>query len=159
VNSWKVIFATIVIFGAGVFTGGLLVNQVKHPFLRTVYAPQRTNQVDVLPAMITPEILKKQFVQSLNDKLDLTIQQSNQIQKIIAQGQENTRDLWKLVAPQFQVLWHDTRLQIRDVLTPEQRKQFEMLMKQHEHGLHRQQNTNAPAAQPDAPAATNGPAV
>ena len=29
-NNWKVIFATAVIFGAGVITGGLLVNYVQH---------------------------------------------------------------------------------------------------------------------------------
>ena len=29
-NSWKVILATVVIFGAGVMTGGLLVNYVDH---------------------------------------------------------------------------------------------------------------------------------
>ncbi len=28
-NSWKVILATVVIFGAGVLTGGLLVNYVE----------------------------------------------------------------------------------------------------------------------------------
>ena len=34
-NNWKVIptivFATVLIFGAGVFTGGILVNYVKQP--------------------------------------------------------------------------------------------------------------------------------
>ena len=29
-NSWKIILAAVVIFGAGVITGGLLVNHVKN---------------------------------------------------------------------------------------------------------------------------------
>src|SRR6202042_2104819 len=117
------ILATIVIFGAGVFTGGLLVNQVKHPFIRRE-SSRSVTPAEILPPAVTPEFLKKQFIQQLSDKLDLSLQQSNQIQRIIDQGQQNTHDLWKLVAPQFQVVWHDTRQQIRDVLTPEQKKQF-----------------------------------
>jgi hypothetical protein len=157
VNSWKVIFATIVIFGAGVVTGGLLVNHVVRPFHRSrPVEPSPTNQVDTVPQVLNPEFLKKQFVQQLDDKLDLTKEQREQIQKIISQGQQNTHDLWKLVQPQFQVLWHDTRQQIRDVLTPEQRKQFEQLMKQ-QHQMRHPPGTNAP---PTVPAAsTNAPVV
>jgi hypothetical protein len=164
VNSWKVILATIVIFGAGVITGGLLVDHVKHPraFRPPVLSP--TNSVDAVPPVINPEFLKKQFIQQLKDKLDLTPEQTEKIQKIITQGQENTHDLWRLVAPQFQVLWRDTRQQIRDVLTPEQRKQFETLMKQH--ARHQPPanapNTNSPATNgvPAAPSESpNAPAI
>ena len=115
--------------------------------------PSNANQ-DVLPPAITPEFLRKQFIQQLNDKLDLTQQQKDQIKKIIEQGQENTRNLWKIVAPQFQEIGRNTRQQIREVLTPDQRKQFEMLMKQ-QHQLHHPQGTNAPAGLP--PASTNAP--
>jgi hypothetical protein len=155
VNSWKVILATIVIFGAGVFTGGLLVNQVKHPLIRRE-SSRPVTPAETLPPAVTPEFLKKQFIQQLSDKLDLSLQQSNQIQRIIDQGQQNTHDLWKLVAPQFQVVWHDTRQQIRDVLTPEQKKQFETLMKQ-QHAMHHQPATNAPPVAPSMP--TNTPAI
>ncbi len=149
-NSWKVILATIVIFGAGVITGGLLVNNVKQPFR----AP-RPVLYDV-PVAFRPEILSRQFVERLNHELNLSKQQSNQIQKIIAQGQESTRQLWKGVAPQFQIVWRDTRLQIRDVLTQEQKKQFEMLMKQ-QRQLRHPPATNAPPSLPSS--ATNVPAA
>jgi Spy/CpxP family protein refolding chaperone len=155
VNSWKVIFATIVIFGAGVITGGLLVGHVALTLHPGRPHAQNTNQGDILPAAVTPDILRKQFVQRLNDKLDLSEQQKDQIKKVIEQGQENTRNLWKIVAPQFQEIWRDTRQQIREVLTPEQRQQFELLMKQ-QHQMHHPQETNAPAA---TPVPTNGPAV
>ena len=82
--------------------------------------------------------------------------QREQIRRIIAQAQQNTHDLWKLVAPQFQVVWHDTREQIRDVLTPDQKRKFEFLLKQ-QHQLRRQSATNAP---PDTPSSTtNGPVI
>lgn len=155
-NSWKIILATIVIFGAGVITGGLLVGHVTMAARPFHPRPPNTNQVDVLPSAVTPDFLRKQFIQQLNDKLDLSPQQKDQIKKIIEQGQENTRDLWKIVGPQFQGIWRDTRQQIREVLTPEQRKEFEMLMKR-QHQFHHPPATNTPPVAPSAP--TNAPTV
>ena len=161
-NYWKVILATIVIFGAGVITGGLLVSHVEHPArpLFTFHQPPHPSPpvhtpYENMPAEVRPEILKTNFVQLLNDKLDLSPRQREQIRKIIAQSQQNTRDLWKLVAPQFQLVWRDTRQQIRDVLTPEQQKEFEFLMRQ-QRSLRREPSTNAPPVQPSS-SATNGP--
>ena len=122
---WNVILATIVIFGAGVVTGGLLVHHTEHPLPHS-HAME--------PGPKPPE-------------------QREQIQKVISQGQQNTRNLWKLVGPQFQLIWRDTRGQIRQVLTPEQKKKFETLMKEQHHP----QSTNAPSAQ--LPASTNAPAA
>jgi len=147
VNSWKVIFATIVIFGAGVITGGLLVNHVQHPSSR---------KADDLPQILRPEMFSKQFIQQLDDKLNLTKDQREQIQKIIAQGQQNIHDLWKIIGSQFRSDLQDTRQQIKEVLTPEQRKQFELLMKQ-QHQMRHPQETNAPPTVP--PVSTNGSAV
>lgn len=159
-KSWSVIFATIVIFGAGVITGGLLVNYVNHPVAMhhpngpgTKPPTSSTNELAELPPQMRAQILNKQFVGQLSEELDLSKDQREQIQKIITQGQQNTRDLWKLVAPQFQVIWRDTRVQIRGVLTPDQRKQFEALMRQQRH----QQSTNLPPAQLSAP--TNTPSI
>jgi hypothetical protein len=168
VNSLKVILATIVIFGAGVITGGLLVDHVKHPAsYRPPHPPTQPGPPEPgdVPGPLRAPMLNKQFVEQLNDELQLTKEQREQIQKIISQGQQNTRDLWKLVAPQFQLVWRDTRQQIRNVLTPEQRKQFEILMRQQRHPS----STNAPPAQLTVPTntpptdqpivPTNGPAV
>ena len=41
-NNWKVIFATVVIFGAGVITGGLLVNYVNYSHGRPAHHPPLT---------------------------------------------------------------------------------------------------------------------
>lgn len=167
-NFLKVILATIVIFGAGVITGGLLVDHVKHPAYskppHPPTSPALSNEMGEMPGQLRAPILNKQFVEQLNDELQLTKDQREQIQKIISQGQQSTHDLWKLVAPQFQLVSRETRQQIRNVLNPDQRKQFEILMKQQRHPTSTNAPpaqltvpTNTPPAQPSAP--TNGPAV
>lgn len=156
-NSWNVILATIVIFAAGVITGGLLVDHVKHqPQVRHVMEPgpkpsMSANETNEMPGPLRAQILNKQFVGQLSEELQLTKEQREQIGKIISQGQQNTHNLWKIVGPQFQLIWRDTRVQIRQVLTPEQRKKFETLMREQRH----LQSTNAPSAQ--LPASTNAP--
>jgi hypothetical protein len=97
VNNWKVILATIVIFGAGVVTGGLLVNHVQHSHpknpKRTDAAASATNaisqtnspgQLAAKPARL-PEILNKQFLQRLDEQLHLSADQREAIQKTDAQ--------------------------------------------------------------------------
>ena len=147
-NSWKIILATIVIFGAGVVTGGLLVNHVDraHPGNRR---PAREPE-DFVPR---PEILKTNFVQRLDNAVGLTPEQRDQIAKIIAEGQARNRELWKAVSPQFKSVMQDVRRRIRDKLTPPQQKEFEELLR---HVPRRPPNaTNAPpvlAAPANAPA-------
>lgn len=129
-NNWKVIFATAVIFGAGVITGGLLVNYVQRckglpAKFSPVEAPvspgasqaKATNQPAV-KAQRPPEILSKDFLQRLDKELELTRAQHDAVQKIINEGQNLIR---KTV--------HDARLEIREVLTPVQLEQFDELIK------------------------------
>ena len=135
-NNWKVIFATVVIFGAGVITGGLLVNYVHHPHSNRMsrklvggahalstnqVANQAINQTAHTPdnaKLHLPEILSKQFLQRLDGDLHLTPEQHNAVQKIIGDGQNLMR---KVV--------QDARLEIREALTPKQCKIFDELMK------------------------------
>jgi hypothetical protein len=150
VNSWKVIVATIVIFGAGVFSGGLLVNLVDHSRPGNHRPPGPPREPEELVAR--PEILKTNFVQRLDDALHLTPDQRKEIEKIVADGQERNRNLWKIISPQMRDVIQDTRQHIREVLAEDQKKQFEELTKR----PRRQQNsTNAPANL----SATNSPPV
>jgi hypothetical protein len=142
-NSWKIILATVVIFGAGVLTGGLLVDHVKGRSpgdleppaaggnLRPTadnHGPSRPPEVP-LPRLA--EKLSKEFVHRLNDSLRLTPQQRDAIAKIVAEGQERNHVIWTNVAPQMRKVMQDVNQQIRAELTPEQVRQFEELMKQH----------------------------
>lgn len=132
-NTWKVIppivLATVLIFGAGVFTGGMLVDYVKQPHARVAKRPAvaaPTNSVSATNTLVAlgvkspkpPEILSKEFLQRLDGDLRLTKDQHEAVQKIIDDGQNSVR---KAV--------QDARLEIREVLTPEQRKAFDELVK------------------------------
>jgi hypothetical protein len=140
VNYWKVILATVVIFGAGVMTGGLLVNSVQHPHSRNSHRPSangeahesqlRTNNLANLSRPPRPpDILNDKFVQQLDDALQLTPDQRASIQTIIADGQERNRSIWTNNSAQMRAVIQDVRHRVRETLTPDQQKQFEALMK------------------------------
>lgn len=156
-NSWKVILATVVIFGAGVVTGGLLVNYVDRSHHGNLHRPQANADVppppenhdhdqphpqDIPPPRLA-ERMGKQFVQQLDDTLHLTPEQRGKIEKIIADGQERNHEIWTNVAPKMRAVILEVNQQIRAELTPEQLKPFEELLK---HPPHRPPGTNAPPA-------------
>ena len=155
-NNWKVIptivFATVLIFGAGVFTGGMLVDYVKQahprPMVKRSPAAAQTNSASAAnPAgkpLKPPEILSKEFLQRLNGDLQLTPEQHEAVQKIINEGQNSVR---KAV--------QDARLEIREVLTPDQRKSFDELVKRPFHKPIFA--TNAPSANVSPAVSTNAP--
>jgi Spy/CpxP family protein refolding chaperone len=146
-NSWKVILATVVIFGAGVLTGGLLVNHVDR--LHPKHSPRPaaainsivpTNSASQPKPPHLPELWSRQFIEQLNDELQLTPEQHVVIEKIIADGQGQMRKA-------VQAVRQEARQKLREQLTPGQQKQFEELMKRAL--LRHSQTTNAP---PPAPA-------
>jgi hypothetical protein len=161
VNFWKVILATIVIYGAGVMSGGLLVKQVDHSHFRNPRRAEtpaasgssisQTNgqgQVTSKSARL-PEILSRQFLQQLDEELHLAPDQHEAIQKIITDSQNLMRKTMT-----------DARLEIREQLTPAQRNQFDELVKRSP-PRRPTGSTNAPPVFPPgrAPAAatTNAP--
>jgi hypothetical protein len=159
VNSWKIILATAVIFGCGVVTGGLLVNYVEHayPEIRRPFAGPRHDRPGTQELQLPrPQILNRQFVEQLDTAMQLTPEQREKIGKIIADGQERNRDLWKLVSPQFRGVMQDVHQRIRAVLTPEQKKQFEELMKQFS-PRRLPAPTNVPSALPPASVPPDAP--
>ena len=167
-NYWKVILATVVIFGAGVLTGGLLVNYVDHPHSKNSRRPSAsaaahaaTNNAALPKVLEIPrpplaERLGKQFVQQLNDTLQLTPEQREKIEKIIAEGQDHNRELWTNVAPKMRAVMQEVNQQIRAELSPEQLKPFEELLKR---PPRRPSGTNAAPANPSPPPPTNAPGV
>jgi hypothetical protein len=144
VNSWKIIVATVVIFGAGVFSGGLLVNYVDYSRPGNHRPPGPQHGLEELAPR--PDILKTNFVQRLDDAVHFTPEQRKAVEKIIADGQQRSHELWKIVAPQFRPIMQDVRQKIREQLTPDQQTQFEELLK------------HPPRRPPNSPA-TNAPTV
>ncbi len=155
-NDWKVIptivLATVLIFGAGVITGGILVDYVKQA--RPRMAAKRANQMapvnppptnnPALAPIRPPQILSKDFLQRLDGELQLTRDQHEAVQKIINENQNQMR---KVV--------QDARLEIRETLTPRQRQQFDDLMKR---PFHKPLfGTNAPTNAASSTPPTNAP--
>jgi hypothetical protein len=166
VNYWKVILATAVIFGAGVLTGGLLVNYVDHSHPKNPHHAQANagahgatnNPVPPRWAEVQPprlaEKLGKQFVQQLNDELQLSPEQREKIEKLIADGQERNREIWTNVAPKMRAVMQEVNQQIRAELNPDQLKVFEEMLKRPPHRP--PPGTNTPPANL---APTNAPGV
>jgi Spy/CpxP family protein refolding chaperone len=156
VNFWKVILATVVIFGAGVLTGGFLVDAVHDGHPRSAHRPPpnadaKPPRPAEIPLPRMAEKMGKQFVQQLNDTLKLTPEQLGKIEKVIAEGQEKNHEIWTNAAPKMRAVMQEVNQQIRAELTAEQLKQFEELLK---HPPKRPAGTNAP---PTALSATNAP--
>jgi hypothetical protein len=127
VNSWKVILATMVIFGAGVITGGLLVKNTTQTGSLPPPHFARTNQpaVNVTP----PQMLRLEFLLRAHNELQLTPGQHDRIEKIIREGQERSRKLWEGVAPEMRKELQQVHERIRAELSPKQRAQFEQMLK------------------------------
>ncbi len=129
-NYWKVIFATVVIFGAGVVTGGLLVDHVReahahiskppHPPVVAVNATTNATPATNVPPQHLPDFVNRQFLPKLDTQLSLSSDQHKAIEKIITDCQAEMRKVSQ-----------DARLAIRAELTPDQRSRFDDLMKPH----------------------------
>jgi hypothetical protein len=133
VNTWKVILATMVIFGTGVVTGGLL---VRHSEQMHLPRPPR-NPVTARP---TPPLsaggVRLDFLRRAGRELELTPEQRERVDKLLKESQERTR---KVMAPFMREELQRTREQFREVLTPAQRPRFDQLLKQQQHQQHQQQ--------------------
>ncbi len=163
-NIWKVIFATIVIFGAGVLTGGLLVNytRVSQPRPRPAPVVNNTPPWQAAPNLYhrPPQEVQRvleerrlEFVRNASRQLELTPEQRDRIEKIIHDSQERTRELWSQVAPEMRKEIIEVKEKVRAELRPEQKRRFEELMKRP-----RKPEENAPANRPPRRNVPNVPA-
>ena len=114
---WKVIFATLVIFSAGVLAGGIL--------FKTLTPSPR-------PPL--PDYLAQQFFQArLKKELELSMDQTQRIDRIFFESRERRKVLYDLISPEMQKELQEVRDNIRAVLTPPQQDKFEQLLKQPPH--------------------------
>jgi Spy/CpxP family protein refolding chaperone len=149
VKEWKVILATLVIFGTGVVTGGLLVRQTSLKQPRAKFPPPpvfpgaaaKMNPKDLRPGHEQQRIA---YLRQLTDTLELAPDQAAQIGKLITDSQQRTRAVWETVQPKFNEEVRKVREQIRGVLTPEQRKKFDEANKQRQ----RKEGMRPPGEQP-----------
>jgi hypothetical protein len=134
VNQWKVILATMVIFGAGVVTGGLMVRHGEHRGFRSPprngVSANRPPQVGAPASLpVTPGILRIEFLKRMGRELDLSPEQRERVDKILKESQDRTRNLMDPIAPQLRAEVIRTKEQFRAALTPEQQVRFDELLK------------------------------
>ena len=111
-----VVLATLVIFAAGVITGGVLVK-------RTSTEPARSEQ----PIAYFPGRFD-QVRRAIND-VELRAEQRVKVDRIIRESQEEIADYFLILAPDFQTVFFRMRDNIFAQLDAEQRRRFEELMK------------------------------
>lgn len=111
-----VVLATLVIFAAGVMTGGVLVKKTNPEQPRNqqpaAYFPGRFDQVR----------------RAIND-VELKPDQRLKVDQIIRNSQEEIADYFLILAPDFQTVFTRMRESIHAQLDSEQRRRFEELMK------------------------------
>lgn len=142
------ILAALLIFAAGVVTGGLTVRLTGGPPARPENPPAQA--IDRGWPARRAEADVRDLVQRLQRRLKLTPQQRERIEAIVKESRERMRAIAEEMAPRTRDEFHRMHERIRDELTPDQRKDFEEVFKQRE-GTHRRAPADAqprPAEQP-----------
>ncbi|MBI3876361.1 MAG: hypothetical protein HY300_10485 [Verrucomicrobia bacterium] len=111
---WKVILATLVIFGAGVVTGALTVNLTR-----------RVNPKPAPPPVIFSALQRKDYLAQLDRRVGLSQEQYEAIEEILGESHARTEALWNPIAPKLREEVRSMHDKIRAELTPEQQKKFD----------------------------------
>jgi Holliday junction resolvase-like predicted endonuclease len=141
VNTWKVILATMVIFGTGVVTGGLLVRHLE---------PARGRRVQRAGDMVRPApppsagVMRFEFLRRMERELDLTPEQREPIDKVLKEGQERMRNLMETLEPRRREELRRTMEEFRASLTPEQQQRFDAVVKQQQQRAREQRKAALP---------------
>ena len=124
-NTWKVILATIVIFGTGVLTGALA-TRFYTPYTARSHRPWVAGR----PEGSSPGGMRLEFLRRIQRTLDLTPQQSESIDRILKQSQERTHKIMEPIVPQMHEELQRAKAEFRQVLTPAQQVRFDDALKQ-----------------------------
>ncbi len=116
----------MVIFAAGVFTGGMLSWRLQQSALGN-RPPHRGSP----PA--SPAGWRFDFLRRAQRELDLSPEQRQSVDKILKESQERTRAIMEPVAPQFRAEMQRTKEEFRGLLTADQQKRFDELLKKPAH--------------------------
>lgn len=123
-NSWKVILATLVIFGAGVITGALALKKNIPP---PVAPPP--------PAQPAPGVDAQRRLQDrMKREMQLTPEQIEKLEKIFTESRERIKIIWNLLGPELQTEHRKVLDEIRAELSDQQKKKLEELLKQPRRG-------------------------
>ncbi|HEY5910416.1 MAG TPA: hypothetical protein VJA21_07405 [Verrucomicrobiae bacterium] len=124
-NSWKAILAALVIFGAGGLTGGVLSWRIREA--NVLQRPHRASQPG------SPGGWRLEFLRRAQRELDLSPEQRERVDKILKESQERSRMIMEPISPQIRAEMQRTKDEFRSVLTPQQQKRFDELLKKPSH--------------------------
>ena len=150
-NTWKAIFAAIVIFGAGVVTGGVLIWRLQSnppTGARPGSEPGPSAQAP------SPGGMRWEFLRRAQRELDLTPDQREQVDKILKDSQERTRKLMEPISSEFHAESKRAKEEFRAVLTPQQQIRFDELVK-YQHRARDERHQSSHDRSPTVP--TNAP--
>ena len=162
-KEWKVILATLVIFGTGVVTGGLLVHLTSQKQGRPKLPPligsgPVQNQKDIR-GLVHEQ--RYEYMRRLAHALELTPEQAGKVDKFLTDSQQRTKTLWEPMQGKLNEEVRKTLEQIRDVLSPDQRKKFDEMNKQQRPRKDAPPGTRpvvrTPSAQPGVPPPPDAP--
>lgn len=123
---WKVIGAAAVIFTAGIVSGSVATRIYQN---RTAQqsAPRPPGGPGGPPMPWVGQ--RMDFMRYMGDKLDLTQEQREKIDRLIKDSQQRTRELWEPFAPKLQAEMERLKAAVDAELTAEQRAKAEELHK------------------------------
>lgn len=146
-NAWKIILATILIFGSGVVTGGLLVRQTSRAESpRQARFPAATTLHPAVPGGYRLEFLRR-----AQRELNLSAEQRERVEKVFSQSQERTKQLMEPVASELHEELDRAKREFSEVLTPSQRTRLDELLKQRVKDPRREKGPHAPDKEKAAP--------
>lgn len=121
---WKVVAAAAVIFVAGVVSGSVATRLYEARTKRPPGPPMPGGP----PSPWVGQ--RMDFLKFMGDRLGLSPEQQEEIDRLIKETQQRTRELWEPVAPKLQEEMRRLKDAVDAVLTPEQRAKAEELHKQ-----------------------------
>ena len=105
-------------------------------------------------------VMRIEFLRRMERDLDLTPEQRAPIDKVLQEGQERMKKLMDTVEPRRREEFMKTMEEFRAVLTPEQQKRFDELVKQQQQRTREQRKAAPPRERPpQTPAPGNTPAA
>ena len=162
-NPWKVILATMVIFGCGLVSGVLLIKTASQNVHPSVVVPEvsappvfSTNLASLAPtnpAVVTRtnvvwapfQAQRMALLRQMVNRLHLDPDQRERIGQIIKESQERNKELWQEIAPQMREEFKRVTEDIRKELSPQQERKFqEMLRENRRENRAKAGLTNAP---------------
>ena len=121
---WKVILATVLIFGTGAASGYFL--------SRHFFGPTEARSRDITVETNSPPMWRLQhveFLKRIEKPLNLTPEQRVRLEAIMRSSHERTKPIWDEIGPQLRAELKQVREQILTELNPEQQQKFESLLK------------------------------